>query len=67
MKTEAEIFETAHEVIEKFGDEAALYAAIRGDEFNRIGNSEGEALWRRITRAVETIQITERPGSETLH
>jgi len=67
MKTESEIFETANEVIEKYGEEAALYAAIRGDEFHRIGNSEGEVLWRRITRAVEVIQTTERSGAETLH
>jgi len=67
MKTETEIYKTANQVIEKFGEEAALYAAIRGDEFQRLGNREGEALWRRITQAVEVLQTKERPKTAVLH
>ncbi|MDV7339210.1 hypothetical protein RYZ26_06375 [Terasakiella sp. A23] len=67
MKNENDIYKTANQVIEKFGEEAALYAAIRGDEFQRLGNQEGEILWRRITRAVEVLQTTERPTTAVLH
>ncbi|WP_135079011.1 hypothetical protein [Terasakiella sp. SH-1] len=67
MKSETEIYETANKVIERFGDEAALYAAIRGDEFQRLGNYEGEVLWRRITKAVEVLLTTERPRTAVLH
>jgi hypothetical protein len=67
MKSENEIYETANKVIEKFGEEAALYAAIRGDEFQRLGNQEGEVLWRRITKAVEVLQTKERPRNAVLH
>ena len=67
MKTETDIYKTANQVIDKFGEEAALYAAIRGDEFQRLGNQEGEVLWRRITRAVEVLQTKERPTTAVLH
>ncbi len=67
MKTETDIFKTANQVIEKFGDEAALYAAIRGDEFQRLGNQEGEVLWRRITKACEVLLTKERPTNAVLH
>lgn len=67
MKSEADIYKTANQVIEKFGEEAALYAAIRGDEFHRLGNQEGEVLWRRITKAVEVLQTKERPQTAVLH
>lgn len=67
MKNQIDIYKTASQVIEKFGEEAALYAAIRGDEFQRLGNQEGEMLWREITRAVETLQASERPKDAILH
>jgi len=67
MKNENDIYKTANQVIDKFGEEAALYAAIRGDEFQRLGNQEGEVLWRRITRAVEVLQTNERPTTAVLH
>jgi len=67
MKTETEVYKTANQVIDKFGDEAGLYAAIRGDEFQRLGNQEGEVLWRRICKAVEVLQTNERPNAAVLH
>lgn len=67
MKSENDIYKTANQVIDKFGEEAALYSAIRGDEFQRLGNQEGEVLWRRITKAVEVLQTSERPMSAVLH
>ena len=67
MTTESEIYKTAQVVLEKYGEEAEIYAAIRGDEFHRLGNMAGEALWRRITKAVKNLQIAERPKDFALH
>jgi hypothetical protein len=31
------------------------------------GDLEGQAVWKRIVRAVEEIQRTEQPGGESKH
>lgn len=67
MTTESDVYRTANVVIDKYGDDAALYSAIRGDEFHRVGNHEGEILWRRVTMAVQMIQSVERPEDAVVH
>jgi hypothetical protein len=49
-------------VIDRHGEEAALYAAARAAVLAGEGNVEGAAVWRQITAAVEELQRERRPG-----
>ena len=50
-----------------FGDDAAIYAAMRADELMEAGDIEGEAVWLRIGKAVEELLSEERPEDAEVH
>jgi hypothetical protein len=56
------IYRAAKLVIDRNGDEAALYAAARTAVLAGEGDVEGAAIWRQITAAVEQLQRERRPG-----
>jgi hypothetical protein len=56
------IYRAARLLIDKHGDEAALYAAGRADLFLEKGDISGTAIWRRIMAAVEELQRGRRSG-----
>jgi len=57
-----DIFRAAKLVIDRHGEEAALYAAARTAVLAGAGDLEGTAVWRQITAAVEELQRERRPG-----
>jgi hypothetical protein len=57
-----DIYRAAKLVIDRHGDDAALYAAARTAVLAGEGDAEGAAIWRRITAAVEELQRERRPG-----
>jgi hypothetical protein len=57
-----DIYRAAKLLIDKHGDEAAVYAAGRADLLLEEGDSAGAATWRRIMAAVEEMQRGRGPG-----
>ncbi len=49
------------------GRVAAIEAAMRADEMLEKGDLRGYAVWRRILKAVEELQRTERAAGGRLH
>ncbi len=52
-------------LIREHGEDAALEAAMRADAMLEKGALEGQAVWKRIVRAVGEIQRTKQAPSET--
>ena len=61
MSDAIDIFRAAKLVIDRHGEEAALYAAARTAVLAGEGDEEGAAAWRQITAAVEELQRERRP------
>jgi hypothetical protein len=51
-----DIYRAAKLVIDRHGEEAALYAAVRTAVLAGEGDVEGAAVWRQITAAVDELQ-----------
>lgn len=60
MATESEVYRTASLLIAEYGNLAAIGAAIKADQLARQGNRLGEAVWRRVARAVDEL-LDEQP------
>jgi hypothetical protein len=56
-----DIYRAAKLVIDRHGNDAALYAAARTAVLAGEGDDEGAAIWRQITAAVEELQRERRP------
>ena len=63
MTDAIDIYRAAKLIIDRHGEEAALYAAARS-VLAGGGDDEGAAVWRQITAAVAELQRERRPGSE---
>lgn len=55
--------EDAAELIERFGDDAALEAAARADESRDLGNVVRFCHWRQIERVIATLSSQDVAGS----
>jgi DNA-binding response OmpR family regulator len=51
----------AQQVVEEFGKVAMFYATLRADEWRHHGDQEECRAWTQISRAVEQIQVAQRP------
>ncbi len=60
MTSDLDIYRSANVLIREHGEDAAIEAAMRADVMLEKGGLEGLAVWKRIVRAVEEIQRTER-------
>ncbi len=56
-----DIYRSANELIEQYGDAADIEAAMRADELMETGDMDGRAVWLRIVKAVEELLAKERP------
>ncbi len=65
MTSDLDIYRTASVLIREHGEDAALEAAQRADAMLAKGDLEGQAVWKRIVRAVGEIQRTKQAPSET--
>ena len=52
MIYERDVWQAAKMLIDQHGDEAAVQAAKRVDEMCAVGDSEGQAVWAAIRKAV---------------
>ena len=62
MTDAIDIYRAAKLIIDRHGEEAALYAAARTAVLAGEADIEGAAVWRQITAAVEELQRERRPG-----
>ncbi len=60
-------YRCAHLLIERYGDDAPIEAAMRADEPMEAGDMEGVAVWLRMLKAVEEFLSEERPGDAEVH
>jgi len=67
MIREIDINRTANVLIGQYGEAALLEAMHRVERYRRIGNSSGMDVWRRISDAIETLQIPPRLSTQTIH
>jgi hypothetical protein len=59
---EIDIYRAAKLMIEYYGNEAAIHAALRADYFYKDGDMEGFKTWKRIVDAIKVMQNTEAPN-----
>ncbi len=61
MTSDIDIYRSANEIIKQHGEAADIEAAMRADERLAAGDMEGEAVWLRIVKAVEELQLKGQP------
>lgn len=68
MTSDLDIYRTADLLVKQHGDEAPIHAAMRADELLDRGDIEGQAVWKRILRAVEELLDQDSPSDgEAVH
>ncbi len=68
MTSDLDIYRTGRLLIERHGSEAPVHAAMRADAMLEKGDLDGQALWKRIIRAIEELQNREPAGEgEAVH
>jgi hypothetical protein len=64
---EIDIWRTAGTIISIWGDEAALVASMRADNFLESGDMEAFLVWRRVIAAVKAVQRKSPAADERVH
>ena len=67
MPEPIDIYRTAHALIERHGDTAAIHAAERADAMLAKGDLDGRDLWRAILKAVDDLSATAPRKGEPVH
>jgi hypothetical protein len=60
--TDIDIWRSAKLLIDRHGGNAATVAAMRADELLERGDVAGQAVWKRIVRAIEELRSTDPNG-----
>jgi len=64
---DSDIERSACVLIQQYGDDAKLEAALRADEFLEDGDWLGSLVWRRILEAVERLQAKTPAAGKAAH
>ena len=64
---ESPIYRAAHLVIRQHGEDAPIRAAMQADEMLERGDLDGQAVWKRILKAIDELLSVERPEGEKVH
>jgi len=59
MTEEIDIWRTAHLLVKRHGDDAAVVAAQRADERSVEGDLDGQHIWKRILAVV--VELLRKP------
>ena len=62
MISDLDIYRAANLLIEQHSENAAIHAAMRADELLEAGDLEGQAVFKRIVKAINELQSTEPDG-----
>ena len=60
--SDLDIYRSATLLVKRHGDEAPIHAAMKADAMLERGDLDGQRVWLRIVKAVETLVET-RPGN----
>ncbi len=63
MIPDLDIYRSAQVLVKQHGQDAPIHAAMRADAMLDKGDLDGYAVWRRILRVVEGLQVTV-PGAD---
>ena len=58
-----DVWRSAKALIDNYGDDATIHAAMRADELLAHGDMDGAATWRRVLAAVKELERTEPMGA----
>ncbi len=67
MIPDLDIYRAANVIIEQYGQDAPIHAAMRADATLEAGDLDGYAVLKRILRAIEEIQGTVPKPGEVVH
>jgi hypothetical protein len=67
MIQDLDIYRTAKLIIDKYGEDALIEAALRQDELLAKGDREGARSWSRIGDAIEWMQAQHEITGEIQH
>ncbi len=67
MTSDLDIYRSANELIEQYGEDAPVHAAMRADELMETGDMDGRAMWLPIVKAIEELLSEERPTDAEVH
>ena len=67
MTSEIDIYRSANLLIQKHGDEAAIFAALEADACFERGDHAGKLTWLRIISTIEELQKATPDDPGTLH
>jgi len=59
LMNEKDVYRSAKLLIDQYGADAPVHAAMRADVMLARGDMDGAAVWRRIATAILAIQSTE--------
>ena len=63
---EIDLYRAAKVVMDQHGDEAAIYAAMRADEFIEKGDIIAASMWKLIVAKIEELSVVDAEN-DTLH
>ena len=58
-----DIWRSAKALIDNYGDDATIHAAMRADELLAQGDMDGTAVWRQVIKAINELQNMKPSGS----
>ena len=67
MPSDIEIYQCAKLLIDNYGDDASIHAAMKADEMLAQGSLDGKAVWLGVIMAIEELQSGERPEVAKVH
>lgn len=60
-----DIWRAANVMLELYGDDAGVRAALRADALLEQGDTQGFFVWKRITQVIDDLRSTDRgPGEQ---
>ncbi len=66
MITDLEIWRAANQLIQRYGEDAEIEAAMRADAMLEAGDIDGQRVWQRILKAVDELQRNKPDQGETI-
>ncbi len=67
MTTDLDIYRTANVLVKRYGEDAAIEAAMRADAMLEKGSLDGQRVWKRVLAAVQEIQRQELREGEAVN
>ena len=67
MIPDLDIYRSANVIINQYGPDAPIHAAMRADATLKAGDPDGYAMWKRILRLIEALQGTVPKSGEAVH